>query len=93
MLKKKLLSVLLAAAMTCAMCLSVGAAEVPADSSEVDVYHSAVEDSTTNFMFSIWIYFNIKHDIGVCHHADHKDFADNRGDQSYLGIYFRKRPQ
>ena len=53
MLKKKLLSVLLAAAMTCAMCLSAGAAEVPADSSEVDVYHSAVEDSTTNFMFSI----------------------------------------
>ena len=53
MLKKKLLSVPLAAAMTCAIYLSVGAAKVSADSSEVDVYHGAVEGSTTNFMFSI----------------------------------------
>ena len=53
MLKKKLLSLPLAAAMTCAMCLSVGAAEVPADSIEVDVYHGAEEGATANSTFSI----------------------------------------
>ena len=50
---RRILSVLLAAAMTCAMCLSVGAAEVPADSSEVDVYHGAEEGATANSTFSI----------------------------------------
>ena len=55
MLKKKLLSVPLAAAMTCAMCLYVGAAEVPADSSEVDVYHGAEDGQlqTLRFQFEI----------------------------------------
>ena len=53
MLKKKLLSVPLAVAMTCSMCLSAGAAEVPADSSEVDVYHGAEKGSTANSTFSI----------------------------------------
>ena len=54
MLKKKLLSVPLAAAMTCSMCLSAGAAEVPADSSEVDIYHDGAEEgATVNSTFSI----------------------------------------
>ena len=41
------------AAMTCSMWLSAGAAEVPADSSEVDVYHGAEKGSTANSTFSI----------------------------------------
>ena len=53
MKKRKILSALLAAAMTCSMCLSAGAAEVPADSSEVDVYHGAEKGSTANSTFSI----------------------------------------
>ena len=44
MKKRKILSVLLAAAMTCAMCLSVGAADVPADS--VDGYPTNANGET-----------------------------------------------